>query len=616
MWSTLVIRRSSTIFLKKRPASTASPFADRLAIGLAKDNSNWRSSGVSCPREVPAPAGASPSLTSPLPKLALMWRQPLLKVSVQCLLGLEESPLSKLVLKRVQFLHEFFCSGQVNNFGTMRLQLDINQPDRLTQSSFQHYGGYKKDVFSVKKQSSKKRKGFTKRKLKRNWKGAQPKHMKQPLLKQGSAVKLQVLSSPELAPPPPAWVQIVGISKTSDFSPTTFVLACLGRCQSAACGHPIPPCFDRTHKSSSAVAIEVPFLPRHASSGFERDSVGHAAWTGRCAEAERKGDALANLMGGVITNRYDCERGWDARNLAIRLIEQLALLLSVKTFTYESLINIARLINGISALVLSILPGKTNILEGIHDWELRPTLRGPRLPRWMENGVSSFNMLVHELSLDHETSIDASSIAGEEDYDENLCPASPMSQASRLSNSSTVNRYDRRTIRLIKFLLSWILWPAAFFLRLFEGFRRSGAAGNLNANQFASPQLTRRLLQTKDHVLQRTTDRRRGVIEDLYLALEIFIESAFEIAQKAAHLFLSPSEVCRKVFTFFLSNRGAAIDSHDGNIDTVIPTAIVGDTDPIPMERRRTLHYSLNTDARTCQDVITELGNIHNQVIV
>ncbi|XP_074590623.1 uncharacterized protein LOC141846480 [Curcuma longa] len=281
---------------------------------------------------------------------------------------------------------------------------------------------------------------------------------------------------------------------------------------------------------------------------------------------------------------------------------------SVKSFTYESLINIARLINGVSALVLSILPGKANILEGIHDWELRPTLRGPRLPRWMENGVSSFNMLVHQLSLDLETSIDASSIAGEEDYDDNLCPASPMSQASRLSNGSTVSRYDRRTIRLIKILLSWILWPAAFFLRLFKGFRRSGAAGNLNVNQFASPQLTRRLLQTKDHVLQRTTDRRRGVIEDLYLAIEIFIESTFEIAHKAAHLFLSPSEVCRKVFALFLSNRGAAIDSHDGNIDTIIPTAIVGDTDPTPTQRGRTLHYSLNTDARTCQDVITELG--------
>lgn len=57
---------------------------------------------------------------------------------------------------------------------------------------------------------------------------------------------------------------------------------------------------------------------------------------------------------------------------------------SVKTITYESLHNIVRFINGVSALLLSILPGKTSILEGIHGWELRPTFRGPRLPRWME----------------------------------------------------------------------------------------------------------------------------------------------------------------------------------------------------------------------------------------
>jgi hypothetical protein len=57
---------------------------------------------------------------------------------------------------------------------------------------------------------------------------------------------------------------------------------------------------------------------------------------------------------------------------------------SVKTFTYESLNNIARFINGISALLLTLLPGKGNNLEGISGWELKPALRGPHLPRWME----------------------------------------------------------------------------------------------------------------------------------------------------------------------------------------------------------------------------------------
>ena len=57
---------------------------------------------------------------------------------------------------------------------------------------------------------------------------------------------------------------------------------------------------------------------------------------------------------------------------------------SVKTFTYESLNNVATVINGVSALVLTLLPGKVSILEGIQGWELRPTLRGPRFPRWMD----------------------------------------------------------------------------------------------------------------------------------------------------------------------------------------------------------------------------------------
>jgi hypothetical protein len=57
---------------------------------------------------------------------------------------------------------------------------------------------------------------------------------------------------------------------------------------------------------------------------------------------------------------------------------------SVKTFAQETFSNILRLINGISALVLAVLPGKAGILEGIQGWELRPSFQAPRLPRWME----------------------------------------------------------------------------------------------------------------------------------------------------------------------------------------------------------------------------------------
>ncbi|KAL5697280.1 hypothetical protein ACHQM5_030862 [Ranunculus cassubicifolius] len=57
---------------------------------------------------------------------------------------------------------------------------------------------------------------------------------------------------------------------------------------------------------------------------------------------------------------------------------------SVKTFTYESLNNIVRFINGMSTLLFAVLPGKATILENMYGWELRPTFSGPRLPRWME----------------------------------------------------------------------------------------------------------------------------------------------------------------------------------------------------------------------------------------
>ena len=66
----------------------------------------------------------------------------------------------------------------------------------------------------------------------------------------------------------------------------------------------------------------------------------------------------------------------------------------MKTFTFESLNNIARLINGVAALLLTILLGKGNILEGIQGWELRPTFHGPRFPCWMEKYV--FLILMRE----------------------------------------------------------------------------------------------------------------------------------------------------------------------------------------------------------------------------
>lgn len=283
---------------------------------------------------------------------------------------------------------------------------------------------------------------------------------------------------------------------------------------------------------------------------------------------------------------------------------------SVKTFTYESLNNIVRFINGISALLLAILPGKANILEGLQGWELKPTFRGPRLPRWMGSGVSSFNQLIHELSIDSDTSsVDYSS--GEEDSNGYSSPASPKSQSSRVSCSSSVNEHDKHWT-LIGYMFSWIFFPFKLLLGLpFRLYRLLFLRGNRSPASHRRPHLRspRKLQSLRDHFVQRATDRRRGVIEDLYLGIEIFIEAIFDAVQKATRILLSPTRAFRilSAWAFPLSNGpNSADDCHTHDSVETVQTATLGDCEWTPNER--TSFHPLNTDARTCQDVITELG--------
>ncbi|KAM5571106.1 hypothetical protein ABKV19_011627 [Rosa sericea] len=287
---------------------------------------------------------------------------------------------------------------------------------------------------------------------------------------------------------------------------------------------------------------------------------------------------------------------------------------SVKTFTYESLNNIVRFINGISALLLAFLPGKANILEGIHGWELRPTFRGPRFPRWMENGVSSFNQFIHELSVDSDSEGSSVSIDyGEEYSDEDICPASPSSQSSRVSRSYSMPRQWTGWM-WIRYIFYWILFPARFLLGLpgllcRSSYNRSATPSSAPGSSQLSHRTSslNRVQFLKDHFIQRTTDRRRGVIEDLHLAIEIFIEAVFDVVHKAAHFVLSPFDALRTLFGWFSSNNNRVQDTHGSASEASVPTATLGDDDPVPTERN-TSFQALNTDARTCQDVITELG--------
>ncbi|KAI4347158.1 hypothetical protein L6164_007997 [Bauhinia variegata] len=284
---------------------------------------------------------------------------------------------------------------------------------------------------------------------------------------------------------------------------------------------------------------------------------------------------------------------------------------SVKTFTYESLNNIVRLINGISALLLTILPGKATILEGIHGWELRPTFRGPRFPRWMENGVSSFNHFIHELSVDS----DASSLeysSGEEDSDGCEYPTTPSSQSSRVSEASFTN-HDRHCMGWIHYILLWILSPIKFLLGIplyvFQlAYSRRSSVPSISGDQHSTRlHPPKRVQSLKDNIIHRTTDRRRGLIEDLHLAIEISIESVFDVVHKGAHLLLSPSEAFRTLSRLFSSHQSGAKGHHGGVKDVSVSAATLGDNDPTPTKRNVSFQ-SLNTDARTCQDVITELG--------
>ncbi|XP_022560499.1 uncharacterized protein LOC106410859 isoform X2 [Brassica napus] len=285
---------------------------------------------------------------------------------------------------------------------------------------------------------------------------------------------------------------------------------------------------------------------------------------------------------------------------------------SVKTVTYESLNNIARCINGVSALLLTLLPGKANILEGLHGWELRPTLRGPRLPRWMHNGVSSFNHFIHELSVDSDTSsLDYSS--GEEESD-GPPPASPSSQCSRLSWASASAKSERHWSDWITFILWWLilplrilLWVPQYFLRLF--FKRSSRAPASPRRNQHRPRFSKTNSSKYHDVPNRATDRRRGVVEDLHLAIEICIEAIFDFFHRATHLLLSPSEAIAIMLSWFSPSSHRRKEKH-GHVsdDETVQTATLGDGDTSLTERPTRLYNTMNTDTRTCQDVITELG--------
>lgn len=91
----------------------------------------------------------------------------------------------------------------------------------------------------------------------------------------------------------------------------------------------------------------------------------------------------------------------------------------------------------------------------------------------------------------------------------------------------------------------------------------------------------------------------------------MFIESVFEMVQKVAHFILSPTEAGNKVYSWLYPTHGNGNGNDEGSdsdTEIPIPTTTVGSTNPIPTQTHISFPNYLNTDSRTCQDVITELG--------
>ncbi|KAG0558014.1 hypothetical protein KC19_11G172800 [Ceratodon purpureus] len=271
---------------------------------------------------------------------------------------------------------------------------------------------------------------------------------------------------------------------------------------------------------------------------------------------------------------------------------------SIKTFTQESFQNTVRVINGFSALVLAFLPGKGPALDGI---ESHSTFRAPRMPRWMEEGVSSFNSFLTEYDTDSESNSESEYESGIEDSDHNsTAPPSPSSESSHLSRGGSSGRRHRRHKTLLQRLLLWMLWPLRLWSRLWRSgnpeFRRS-SSGSLR-------RLARRLSGSKEFAVPKSVaDRRRGIIEDLQLVIELFIERVFDVVHSIVHHVLSPFKTLREFFqwAFFRDT------SYNDDTDTA-EMATLGDSHPHPQKQKQVPQQPLNTDNRTCQDIIISLG--------
>ncbi|KAA8547033.1 hypothetical protein F0562_003462 [Nyssa sinensis] len=90
---------------------------------------------------------------------------------------------------------------------------------------------------------------------------------------------------------------------------------------------------------------------------------------------------------------------------------------------------------------------------------------------------------------------------------------------------------------------------------------------------------TQRKTICQDHLDQIicATGRRRGIIEDLYLAIGIFEEAIFDVVHKAAHCLLSPFDTSKTLLRWCYFHSSGTKDIPASSSDASASTAILGD---------------------------------------
>eukprot|EP00850_Spirogloea_muscicola_P003823 SM000016S01811 [mRNA] locus=s16:14558:21897:+ [translate_table: standard] len=313
---------------------------------------------------------------------------------------------------------------------------------------------------------------------------------------------------------------------------------------------------------------------------------------------------------------------------------------AVKTFSRETFNNTIKLVNGVAGVVLAFVPGQANIVEGLRGWELHPTFKAPRLARWMEDGVSSFNQFLYDY-------VDSESASGSEyDTDEEseggtgLLPSTPTSRrtsSNHHSGSFKSSRVSERRHGWWSAFKRWfwlLFWPLALFFRHRRSTRhavrsrrssglrsgvaspvsRSSSSGSLSrVYELAGSEFSRKFSDVVEYVTHLNDNRRRGILEDLEVIMELAIEKVFEGVRGILFYTFSPWESL-KVIARGMFGRPRRQRQEPGT--AVLGTesaAVLGSSDPSP---KLLLQQQLNMDARTCEDIVTDAGYPYESIKV